>query len=196
MRERAEAARRPAVDGFRRARFLLRPHERKEQPGRFLEARRCGFLDLVAGLFEPARSLSQGGGDRRIDIDHVDFCEHCHAPHLARGRLDLGHRCPPRITRIARRHRDQSEPKIADRARQRALNMGELRGDRGLLRCVDRRSERGPASVAARRRHRHRPDNGWSPHGRCRARAGQSRSQRLRPRRRSSRPACGRRPRD
>ena len=47
--------------GFRSARLLLGSNESEEQPGGFLEARRYGFLDLIAGIFEASRSLSHGG---------------------------------------------------------------------------------------------------------------------------------------
>jgi hypothetical protein len=70
--------------------------------------------------------LPDGGGDGGVGVDAGDLGQHCDA-HLARGRLEP--RSPPRITRIAHRHRDEAEPEIADRARQRALHMGQLRGD-------------------------------------------------------------------
>ena len=54
------------VDGAGGGRALLAAHQREEQPRDFLEMRRRGFLDPIAGILEPSRRLAQRGRDRRI----------------------------------------------------------------------------------------------------------------------------------
>ena len=101
------------------------------QIGGLAQRRRVGdLLDDPAGALQPLAGIGNGGLHFRHGIEAV---------RVEAQRDALGHRRPfqrrrhpPGIAMIARRHRGQRDPDIADGARQRPRDRADLRPDRPL----------------------------------------------------------------